>query len=94
MVNIQYFVDKVKAERDAAAGPSAGENPICASNGEVGTRPGASHSIFEIRKRCECRVRSHIRFGRPQIRIACFGRRERILGDEGNSAGTCERSTP
>ena len=48
MVNIQYFVDKVKAERDAAVGPSAGENPIGASNGEEETRPGESHSISEF----------------------------------------------
>jgi mannose-6-phosphate isomerase-like protein (cupin superfamily) len=38
-----------------------------------------------MRKRCEGRVRSHIQFGRPQIRITCFGRRERQLVDEGNS---------
>jgi quercetin dioxygenase-like cupin family protein len=48
MVNIQYFVDKVKGERDAAAGPSAGENPICACNGEVGVRPRVSHSISKF----------------------------------------------
>jgi len=48
MVNIQYFVDKVKAERDAAMGTSAGENPMGASNGEEGTRPGESHSISEF----------------------------------------------
>jgi quercetin dioxygenase-like cupin family protein len=45
MVNIQYFVDKMKAERDAGAGPSAGENPIC---GEVGARPRPSHSISKF----------------------------------------------
>ena len=48
MVNIQYFADKVKTERDAALGPSAGENPIRASNGEVGTRPEASQSISKF----------------------------------------------
>jgi hypothetical protein len=45
MVTIQYFADKMKAERDAAVGPSAGENPM---SGEVGTRPGASHSISKF----------------------------------------------
>jgi hypothetical protein len=38
----------VKAERDAAVGLSAGENPICACNGEVGTRPRTSHSISKF----------------------------------------------
>ena len=48
MVNIQYFVDKMKVGRDAAVGPSAGENPTGASNGEEETRPGESHSISEF----------------------------------------------
>ena len=48
MVNIQYFADKVKTERDAPLGLSAGENPIRASNGEVGNRLGASHSISKF----------------------------------------------
>jgi hypothetical protein len=48
MVNIQYFADKVKAGRDATAGPSSVENAICTSNGKAGTRPGASHSISKF----------------------------------------------
>ena len=92
MVNIQYFVDKVKAERDAAVGSSAGENFICASNGDVGTRPRTSHSISKFASVVNAGCGITFDLVGPKIRITCFGRRQRLLGHEGNSAAACERS--
>ena len=91
MVNIQYFVDKMKAERDAGARPSAGENPIC---GEVGARPRPSHSISKFASVVNAGCGVTFNLGGPKFEFLASPEESAYWVMKGTLPATCERSAP